>query len=100
MRYKEARETVNRLTNILRRNYHASRIVLIGSLTDEKTFDTHSDIDLCVSGLDASDYFKAVGEMLIEAGDFQVDLIPMEEVTGRMAESIEKGEILYDAGQR
>lgn len=99
MRYKKARETARHLAGILSRDYHAKRVVLIGSLTNENTFDVRSDIDLCVSGLDASEYFKAVGEMLIEAGDFSVDLIPIEDATPRMAKSIEKGETLYDAGR-
>ena len=93
---KKARETALRLAGILSRDYQAKRIVLIGSLTNENTFDVHSDIDLCVSGLDASNYFKAVGELLIEAGDFSVDLIPIEDATDRMVKSIGKGETLYD----
>ena len=98
-RLRKARETARHLTAILTKNYHARKVVLFGSLADEKRFNDHSDIDLCAFGLDPADYFKAVGELLIEAREFQVDLIPFEDATPRMVESVSKGEILYEKGK-
>jgi predicted nucleotidyltransferase len=88
------KEAVDRLV----REYGVRRIVLIGSLAAEGRFGFHSDIDLAVEGLPDKLYFKALGELLLAAGEFDIDLIPLEGATERMRENIEKGKVLYEKG--
>ena len=95
-RYIRARALIEDLMRILVEKYHVKRIVLIGSCLNKDRFRFHSDIDLCVKGLEGSLYFQALGELLISAGEFNVDLIPMEDATERMKGYIEKGEVLYN----
>lgn len=95
-RYDKARETANRLAQLLRLRYQAKQVVLVGSCTRESAFGEHSDIDLCVSGIDPARYYAAVGELLIEAGEFDIDLVPIEDATPEMAAQLAKGEVLYD----
>lgn len=96
-RYEAAKSVLRNLTEILRDKYSAKKIVLIGSCLKEDHFHLRSDIDLCVEGLPNSLYFQALGELLIEAGEFSVDLIPIEDATERMMKYIKKeGEILYE----
>ena len=95
-RYIRARTLIEDLMRILVEKYHVKKIVLIGSCLNKEHFRFHSDIDLCVKGLEGSLYFKAVGELLIRAGEFDVDLIPMEDATERMKGYIDKGEVLYN----
>lgn len=95
-RYNTARTIIKDLTEILIKKYSAKKIVLIGSCLKEDGFHFHSDIDLCVEGLPSSLYFQAIGELLIKAGEFDIDLIPIEDATEKMMEYIKKGEILYD----
>lgn len=95
-RYRKARETAERLAHVLKTNYHARQVILVGSLTREQSFGEHSDIDLCASGIDPERYYKAVGELLVEAGEFEIDLVPMEDATPDMKAIIAKGEVLYD----
>ncbi len=95
-RYERAKVLLEDLVRILVEKYHAKKIVLVGSCLDKDHFHFHSDIDLCVKGLEGSIYFQALGELLIRAGEFDVDLIPMENVTERMRGYIEQGEVLYN----
>ncbi|MGA1865803.1 MAG: nucleotidyltransferase family protein [bacterium] len=95
-RYKKAQLVIEILRDILIRKYHIKKIILIGSCLNENNFHSHSDIDLCVEGLPHNCFFKALGELLIEAGEFNVDLIPIEDANTRMKEYIKKGKIIYE----
>jgi predicted nucleotidyltransferase len=94
-RYVRAKATALRLADILAGRYRARRIILIGSLTNEDRFDLHSDIDIAVEGLDSESYFRACGDLMICAEDFDVDLVPVENATPRMKSKISRGEVLY-----
>lgn len=95
-RYLRARSLIEVLTRILVEKYHVKKIVLVGSCLNKDRFHFHSDIDLCVKGLEGCLYFQALGELLISAGEFDVNLIPMEDATERMKGYIEKGAVLYN----
>jgi len=95
-RLLRAQAVLRKLTKILINKYSADRIILIGSLADAQHFGFHSDIDLCVEGLENSLYFKAVGELLLAGDEFDVDLIPFENITPEMKEKVQKGKILYE----
>ena len=72
------------------------KVVLVGSLNEKDRFGRHSDIDLCVEGIPPKKYFQVVGELLLEADEFDVDLVPIETATQRMMQSISAGKILYE----
>ncbi|MBM4141784.1 MAG: nucleotidyltransferase domain-containing protein [Nitrospira sp.] len=95
-RFLKARTVLKKIVNILVREYNVSRVVLVGSLAEGERFGFHSDIDLCVKGLPDELYFKAVGELLLKAGEFNIDIIPFENATPEMMERIEKGKVLYE----
>lgn len=94
-RFTAARETALAISEYLVKTYHANKVVLVGSLLDERRFNIHSDIDLCVQGIPSENYFRAVGESLLKASPFDVDLIPMEHVSERMNKHVMEGEVLY-----
>ena len=95
-RFTAARKTARAITDFLVKTHHAKRVVLIGSLLDERRFDIHSDIDLCVEGIPPDSYFRAVGESLLQASPFDVDLIPLERTGERMNMHVKEGEVLYE----
>jgi len=95
-RFLEARAVLRKITDILVREYDVGKIILIGSLSDSDRFGFHSDIDICVEGLSDRAYFKAAGELLLEAGDFDIDIIPLENASPEMTEKIKKGKVLYE----
>jgi len=51
-------------SKILKEKYGAKKVVLFGSLANEKRFTPWSDVDLSVSGLPPQDYYQAAGEIL------------------------------------
>ncbi len=95
-RFLKAQAVLKKVVDILIKDYHVNKIVLVGSLVDEHRFGFHSDIDLCVEGLSDKLYFKAVGELLLEGGEFDIDIIPIESATPEMRGRIKKGKILYE----
>ena len=95
LRFNAARKKALALADFLVTAFHAKKVVLIGSLLDKQRFDFHSDIDLCVEGIDSDSYFRAVGESLLQASPFDIDLIPMEHTSERMNRHIAEGEVLY-----
>ena len=97
-RYKMARVVAKQLTDILVEKYHVKKVILIGSCLKEEVFHLYSDIDLCVERLPKNLYFQVVGELMMEAGEFEVDIIPVEEATERMRKYIKKGDIFYERG--
>ncbi|MBI4653687.1 MAG: nucleotidyltransferase domain-containing protein [Nitrospirae bacterium] len=95
-RFLRAQAVLKKAIDILINEYHANKIILIGSLADKHRFGFHSDIDLCVEGLPSEFYFKAVGELLLEADEFDIDIIPIEDATPKMRELIKNGKVLYE----
>jgi predicted nucleotidyltransferase len=78
-RRERARTTARHVARYLRDAYGVSRVVLFGSMAQEVPLSRHSDLDLAVWGLDAEDYFEAVGRVQGEGAPFSVDLIRMEQ---------------------
>ena len=95
-RYHKAEATVEKLVGLLVKKYHVKKVVLLGSLLDRERFGYHSDIDLCVEGLPEGSYFMAVGELLLDAADFDVDLISFEDATPEMKGRVKQGRLLYE----
>jgi len=95
-RYLKAQKVSRNILQILVKKYHVSKIILTGSLLDKNRFGFHSDIDLCVQGLSDNLYFRAVGELLLIADEFDIDIIPIESTKPKMRERIEKGRVLYE----
>ncbi|BCB96316.1 hypothetical protein JZK55_12380 [Dissulfurispira thermophila] len=49
-----------------------------------------------MEGLPDSLYFEAAGELLQEADDFDVNIIPLENATPAMKERILRGKVIYE----
>lgn len=97
-RLRRARAMLRRVVDLLAIKYHVRRIVLVGSLAESARFGFHSDIDLGVAGLADNIYYQAAGDVLLLAGEFDIDLIPIETATPGMALRLNKGDVLYEQG--
>lgn len=95
-RYRRAQLVVRRMKETLINEYHVKRIMLIGSLSDKYRFGFHSDIDLCVEGLTEKDYFKTVGALYLASGEFDIDIIRIEDVSSEAMDRIKRGKVLYE----
>lgn len=78
VRQVAARETAESLAKVLKERFHASKVVLFGSVT-RSDFSQWSDIDLAVWGIPNSDYFKAVAYTSGYSNIFKVDLVDVED---------------------
>jgi uncharacterized protein len=60
----------------------------LGSITSEKLFHEHSDIDVAVWGLDERAYFRAVGALQGLDPEFSIDLIRFEDASPNLQKTI------------
>lgn len=77
---------------LLKEEFGATQVILFGSLLTE-TFHESSDIDLAVMGLPEKQYFQAVGRLL-GLGDFDFDLVEIQQARPEIAKKIRQGVIL------
>ncbi len=83
---------------LLKDEYGAKKVYLIGSLADEERYTEYSDIDLAVVGLSPSSYFKALATLMRRYFSLtKIDLIPFEDCGKEFQEKIiNYGEVLID----
>ena len=91
----KALETAEKISETLARRYNVTRVILFGSVLDPDSFHSRSDIDIAVEGLKKTRYFEALGELMMKY-DRNIDLKPVEELTGLMLKKISLGRILYE----
>lgn len=75
---------------ILKEKFGVKRVVLFGSMLDYESMSWHSDIDLAVEGLAASDLWKA-GAALEKGHDFSIDLVELELAKPHIIKAIAQG---------
>lgn len=78
VRRQSARDTAGTLAKVLKERFHASKVVLFGSVT-RTDFSQWSDIDLAVWGISISDYYRAVAYASGYSSVFKVDLVDAED---------------------
>jgi len=83
---------------LLKDEYGAKKVYLIGSLANRGRYTEYSDIDLAVVGLSSSLYFKALADLMRRYFSLtKIDLIPFEDCSKEFQEKIiNHGEVLID----
>jgi uncharacterized protein len=93
VRRERALRLAREAAELLRQEFAASRVALLGSLTrkpgQKLPVHAHSDIDLAGWGLAEADYLRAVSRLL-DLSPIDIDLVRIEEATPRLRETIEK----------
>lgn len=79
---------------VLREDFRAERVVLFGSLARGGVFDTHSDVDLAVWGLDNRKYLRALACLLDLDPTIEIDLVMAEDASPALLAIIEQEGIL------
>lgn len=90
-RHEKAWNAARAAAALLKSRYHATRVVVFGSLTQADRFHLWSDVDLAVWGIAADDYFEAVARVLDVGGEIKVDLIMAERCKPYLQEAIAQG---------
>lgn len=89
-RQERAWEIAREVAGLLRRDFGATRVTLIGSLARGKHFHERSDVDLIAWGVSESAYFKALAVLLSLDSDFSFDLITAESAPPIILEAVER----------
>lgn len=90
-RWEKAWEVARMAAALLKSRYHATRVVVFGSLTEAERFHPWSDVDLAVWGIAPEDYFEAVAQVLDVGGEIKVDLVLGARCKPCLREAIEQG---------
>jgi predicted nucleotidyltransferase len=88
LRKQKALKAAKEIAAMLKEKYGVANVVLYGSLANGK-FDDYSDIDLYVENLD-EDYFAALHEAQMIAGDIEVSLACDTDVVESLYENIQQ----------
>jgi uncharacterized protein len=93
----QARQKLPQLIQLLTDRFHATQIILFGSLA-KGTFRQGSDIDLAVAGIAPENYFSALAAINRLGDSFPIDLKPIEDLEPHFFQRvIQTGEYLYGA---
>lgn len=68
-------EVARRAAEMLREKYGVTRVRVFGSLLHPLHFDSRSDIDLAVEGLDIGSYWAAVAELYFFDKEIAIELV-------------------------
>jgi predicted nucleotidyltransferase len=91
---KQARQDLQKITEMLVREFNAKKIILFGSLI-QGNFNQDSDIDLAVAGISPSDYFHILAA-INSVSDRWIDLKPLEALDPHFLKRVlQTGECLY-----
>lgn len=88
LRRKRGLAVARKAADILKREFGVSQVMIFGSLLHPTLFHMHSDIDLAV--VDIKALYRAVSRLMDIDPEFQIDLVPMEDVSAELRSVIEK----------
>jgi len=74
-RWERAWQLARSAAELLRVRFCAIRIVVFGSLVDQRRFTPWSDVDLAAWGIPADDFYRAVAVITGLSPEFEVDLV-------------------------
>ncbi len=89
-RTQRAWEVARRAAELLRREFGASKVILLGSLANHR-FSLWSDIDLATWDIARDDYFVAVAHVLDVADEFEINLFEALHCRPSLRKAIEEG---------
>jgi predicted nucleotidyltransferase len=87
-RYQKAWHLAHAAAKILRNEFGANEVFVFGSLVHRELFHLGSDVDLAVSGIDPSCYYRAVGRLLALDSEMEFDLLRLEEASDSWRDKI------------
>ena len=86
----EALQIAKKASHLLKNNFNAKKVLLIGSLARMTGYHLHSDIDIAVSGIAPEKFYSAVAEITGLSSIFKIDLIDMDDCKPGIKKAIER----------
>jgi predicted nucleotidyltransferase len=88
-RRQQAWQAAREAARLLKQEFHATRVVLFGSLARDTGFSLWSDVDIAAWGLAPDDTFRAIGAVMDLETEVPVNLVDVNTVQLSLLESIE-----------
>lgn len=90
VRVARAWEIARQVAKMLREQYHATRVVVFGSLVHETRFHEWSDIDIAAWGIPPALTFRAIGAAMDLDPSFEINLVDVNTCPPSLLVSIEQ----------
>ena len=89
LRYERAWRFARKAADMLKKEFHAQRVRVFGSLLHKELFHWNSDIDLAVWGIDEKQYFRAVSRVLDLDSEISADMVMADDAKPSLYQRIE-----------
>lgn len=89
-RREQAWQLARSAAALLRNTYHATRVVVFGSLVKNEMFTPWSDIDIAAWGVDPDQTFKAIGDVLWIGKDIEMNLVDVNTCSSSLLKEIQR----------
>jgi len=88
LRQKEALKVANSIIVMLKKKYRPKEVYIFGSILTPQFFSQRSDIDIAISGIDNSLYWKALSDSNLLAKDFKLDMVDLADCRASIKKTI------------
>lgn len=89
-RRKKAWQLARQAAQLLREQFHASRVVVFGSLAREEGFNRWSDVDIAAWGIAPEDTFRAIGAVMDLGVEIPINLVDVNTALPSLLAVIER----------
>jgi uncharacterized protein len=89
-RREKAWKLARKAAQVLREQYHATRVAVFGSLLHEARFTEWSDVDVAAWGIAPDQTFRAIGTVLDLDSSFEINLVDVNTCTASLLKAIEE----------
>jgi predicted nucleotidyltransferase len=89
-RRERAWKVAQAAAELLRQDFHASRIVVFGSLARDGSFTQWSDVDIAAWGIDPKDTLRAIGAVMDMDAGMDINLVDVNTATPALIKAIDQ----------
>lgn len=88
VRREKAWAAARAAAELLRQEFHATRVVVFGSLARDGSFTKWSDVDIAAWGIDPKDTLRAIGVVMDMDAGVEINLVDVNTATPGLLEAI------------
>lgn len=90
IRKQKAWSLARQAAELLRKKYHATRVVVFGSLPADELFTAWSDVDVAAWGIPVDQTFRAIADVLWLSTEIEVNLVDVDTCSPNLLGVIER----------
>lgn len=88
-RLEKAWALAKKAAEVLREQYHVTRVAAFGSMLHEERFTEWSDVDIAAWGIATDQTFRAIGTVMDLDASIEINLVDVNTCTNSLREAIE-----------